>query len=372
MPTIRDIINLASIFVLNLLFNWIFFEIFGLISDNYQNLVINIFTLIVCVFLQLFLFKYSKKKLFITAGGLITSIGLITIYSYASPLFAPIFIFGYAFMINPLWEKSLKLKIAKELTFIIIIMSFVFGYALNILTTLMEIDFLSLDLIWISIITLIIVIYLINWVYKDNSQSNSRNKNKIFLDKYRFSLSISHSIALGIIFFILSIMIGIGSFPLNLFFMETSLIVAEIIFFMGIMVIFSMIYSNFQKNTLKNKKWIVYPSIILNLVIVIGFLIITIVSSPFTAYILSLILNSSIICFLMLFIIQKDLNYIWLMPVSLIVMFGGQLTLILFPNSMIIFLIYSIAWAILNIWNRNTILEFIPLLDELEEEREQK
>lgn len=73
----------------------------------------------------------------------------------------------------------------------------------------------------------------------------------------------------------------------------------------------------------------------------------------------------------MLFIIQKDLNYRWLMPVSLILMFGGQLTLILFPNSMIIFLIYSIVWTIISAWNRNTILEFIPSLDELEEDGEE-
>jgi hypothetical protein len=327
--------------------------------------------MIVCVFLQLFLFKYSREKLFITAGGLITSIGLISVYSYASPLFAPLYIFGYAFMINPFWKNSLNLRMPKELTFIVIIMSFVFGYSLTFLTDLMGFNFLSLELIWIAIIILIIVIYLINWVYTDNSDKKSRNENKIFQDEYHFSLGISHSIALGIIFFILSLLISIGTFPLDSYFIETPFLVAEIIIFMGIMVIFSMIYSNSQKNAPKNKKWIVYPYLILNMITIIGFLIITMVSSPLTPYIFGLIVNISIICFLMLSIIQKDLSYRWLAPISLIVMLGGQLTLILFPNSMIIFLIYSIVWAIINIWNRNAILEFIPSLDELEKERKQ-
>ena len=366
---IKKVIYLISFFILNLIIQWIFFESFELIRTNYNFLVINILILIICVFVQTILYKFVNPNIFITIGGILFTSGLIAIFSFSDPFYVLFLICGYALLIPPLWKNTLDMQIPSKLNQIIIVMSFVFGFSLQYLTFLNGFNFLSEGIIWIAIIIIIIIIYLTNWIYIDITINNSTDYNFNISDKYKLELGISHSIIVGISLFLILTTTKINLFPLNYFSIDISFTLQLIILVMGLMVILTVIYSNFkEKSSHKIIKWTFYIFLLLSVTISICLLILTLNINIWNPYLVIIPGILSFICIFMLIIIQSGCNYIWWISISLIITFGGQIILILFPNLILPLLLISLIQIILGFWNYDNITILIPTLNEIKRE----
>ncbi|MBD3229401.1 MAG: hypothetical protein GF329_14545 [Candidatus Lokiarchaeota archaeon] len=362
----KKISFLVSFFVVNLLINWVFFECYDLIRDNYNLLVINIITLILCIFIQTYLDKYLSKTSLIIIGCFIFTLGIIILYVFSNPLYAPVLIFGYIFSINFLWDESMKVDIPKRLTLTILVLSYIFGFALNFFNLLINFNFLFSGLIYISMAILLISIYLTNWIYSDTQNSDVKKDTLSLFNEYELTAGIMHSLSVGILIFFVSFITNFGRTPFSSFNLDNHFIILLIISILGVMIFLNMIYSNLDgKDTNPQIKLVYYAFLVLNVIIIISFSILSYYNMIVTPILIIIPELLSFVCILLLLIIQKQYEYKWWMGLSILLVFGGQLISILFPNMFSPFLILSIILFSINLYNRKNILILIPSLNQV-------
>jgi len=364
----KDIFFQISLFFFNLIISWVLFDSIKLIKDNYQVLVVNIITLIVCVFLIIYLSNHLDNKTTIIIGTFVLTLGLVSTFTISNLFCTILIIFGYTFLISPLWTESQKNHRMSNFILINLLFSFIFGYFMEILGDINKISLLTMNTVWTSIFLLIIGIILVNWLIPTSEKRDMNNKKLKINNNYRISYNIIQSISIGLLLFLIMTLMNFEVFPLNCFTVNYSFFVMINVITMGIIVIISMIFTNIEiVNSLKFLKIIYYSTLVFKCVIAI----LLAISLIFSFLSIILLIIGGILSFICIFldqIILNKYNIVWWMPLSLIITLGIYIFIIVIPNQLILFLIVALILFGVSFISRNFILRTVPALKELEKE----